>query len=280
MEEQVPAMRADIRPDDEEVERSYLGWIIAIGVLAAAAAIGFFFWQTKPIAVPVPVPRAEAPAPPTSPEPAIQHPLPQVSTEPLPPLESSDTLMSESLATLLGKPAVAEWVLTDGVVRRIVATVDNLPREKVATRILPVRTLTSPFVVAGQGDELAIGAGNAARYARHVRAAQSIDPKAAAALYVRLYPLFQRAYEDLGYPNGYFNDRLIEVIDHLLAAPEARGPLKLVQPKVRYVFADPNREALSAGQKVMLRIGADNAAAVKRVLRDFRGEIAAMPPKQ
>lgn len=27
--------------------------------------------------------------------------------------------------------------------------------------------------------------------------------------YVRLYPLFQKAYVELGYPNGYFNDRLI-----------------------------------------------------------------------
>ena len=52
---------------------------------------------------------------------------------------------------------------------------------------------------------------------------ESVDTGRLAALYVRFYPLFQQAYRDLGYPNGYFNDRLVEVIDHLLVTPEIAG---------------------------------------------------------
>ena len=95
------------------------------------------------------------------------------------------------------------------------------------------------------------------------------------AFYRRHYALFQEAYVRLGYPNGYFNDRLIEVIDHLLAAPEPKGPLRLKQPKVLYEFADPELESLSAGQKMMLRIGAENRAKVKARLSELRAALAA-----
>ena len=46
----------------------------------------------------------------------------------------------------------------------------------------------------------------------------AIDARKLVAVYSRFYPLFQRAYRELGYPNKYFNDRLIEAIDDLLAA--------------------------------------------------------------
>jgi len=42
--------------------------------------------------------------------------------------------------------------------------------------------------------------------------------------YFKLYSLFQQSYEDLGYPGQYFNDRLVEVIDDMLRAPEVQAP--------------------------------------------------------
>ena len=88
--------------------------------------------------------------------------------------------------------------------------------------------------------------------------------------YVRLYPLFQKSYEELGYPKGYFNDRLVEVIDHLLATPDVPAPIALVQPKVLYEFADPALESRSAGQKMLMRMGPVNESRVKAKLRDIR----------
>jgi hypothetical protein len=66
---------------------------------------------------------------------------------------------------------------------------------------------------------------------------------------------------------------LIEVIDHLLATPEVRDPVRLVQPRVMYEYADPQLQALSAGQKVLIRMGAANAAVVKTKLRELRTEL-------
>ena len=62
-------------------------------------------------------------------------------------------------------------------------------------------------------------------------------------VYFRFYPLFQQSYQNLGYPNGYFNDRLVQVIDMLLATPQPTGPIELVRPNVMYTFADPTLEA-------------------------------------
>src|SRR2546427_2937477 len=89
-------------------------------------------------------------------------------------------------------------------------------------------------------------------------------------VYVRFYPWFQRAYQDLGYPSGYFNDRLIDVIDNVLATPETSTPVALVQSHVLFEFANPDFEALSAGQKIMVRVGGENAAQIRIKLRELR----------
>ena len=120
---------------------------------------------------------------------------------------------------------------------------------------------------------MVISPGNSARYAAYVRIAQAVNAPKLVDAYVRFYPLFQRAYEELGYPKGYFNDRLIETLDDLLAAPDIKGPIKLTQPKVMYEFADPALEARSAGQKIMIRMGGENAARVKAKLREIRHEV-------
>lgn len=116
-----------------------------------------------------------------------------------------------------------------------------------------------------------VGAENSARYLPYVVAQEKVDLKALVGVYRAYYPLFQKAYRELGYPDGYFNDRLVVVIDHLLATPQVQEPIRVVQPKVLYEFADPGLESLSAGQKIMLRMGADNAARVKQRLQVLRG---------
>ena len=52
-----------------------------------------------------------------------------------------------------------------------------------------------------------------------------------ASIYVRYYPLFQEAYEELGYPGRYFNDRVIEIIDHLLQTPDIVEPIFILNSR-------------------------------------------------
>jgi flagellar biosynthesis/type III secretory pathway protein FliH len=97
-----------------------------------------------------------------------------------------------------------------------------------------------------------------------------VDTKTLVGAYAAHYPLFQQAYRELGYPQGYFNDRLVATIDSLLATPDVPGPIAVVQPKVMFEYARPELEALPAGQKIMLRVGPENARTVKAKLREVR----------
>jgi len=108
------------------------------------------------------------------------------------------------------------------------------------------------------------------RYSAFVRLAESVDLQRLVNIYVRYYHRFQEAYENLGYPDRYFNDRLVGVIDNMLASPEVTGRIALVQPKVFYRFSNPKLQALSAGQKILIRMGPDNADRVKVRLRELR----------
>lgn len=256
-------------------------WLIVILGCGLFASIIYY---ALPNMKPEPVVRPTAPAaaqPPASAEPEIRHPVAQQPADkPLPALDVSDSTMRNALGGLaLDKTLIDLFQLHD-FVRRVVATVDNLPREKLALRLMPVKLAGGKFLVTGKDGRLAIGADNAARYALYLRLAGAIDTGKLVTLYIHFYPLFQQAYQELGYPKGYFNDRLVDVIDHLLAAPEVTAPVKLVRPKVFYLFADPALEACSAGQKILMRVGSENAALIKAKLRDIRGELTRQVSKR
>ncbi|MEJ8826754.1 DUF3014 domain-containing protein [Variovorax humicola] len=285
---------ADFRPVEGE---SPAGRIVVGLLIAVAIGAGGWWWFTTQRPQP-PAQMSEAPAvtPPVEdaapPGPA---PEPAVASGPRYPIESqaeaappgdADAQMLQALTALLGQPAVASFLQVDGFARRVVATVDNLTREQATTRMWPVQQTPQRFTVTGEGPSQRIAADNAKRYAPFVSFAEKVDAPKAAALYVKLYPRFQQAYEELGYPKGYFNDRLVAVIDHLLQAPEpasapqvklteVKGEYPSAQPWTRYEFADPGLESLSAGQKMMIRMGPANEKRLKAKLAEFRKGVAA-----
>ena len=263
--------------DLESAARRKVAWLIGIVVAAAIAFAGWYWYgsQHRPAAPPPPVIPAAAP-PPVSTEPQISHPI-AADNAPgaaaLPALNDSDPVARDSLVGVLGRNPVEQFLVPQNIVRHFVATVDNLPRRKVAVELRPVKATPGQTATAAQGEITTLGDANFERYAPLMRVVQATDVKALALVYERLYPLFQQSYEDLGYPGRYFNDRLVEVIDHLLQAPEVSAPIKLVQPKVFYEYADADLESRSAGQKLLIRMGPANARAIKAKLREFRAEI-------
>lgn len=260
--------------------KKLIWWLILASGLVVLGAI-IFFAMRKPAAPPAPPPAAAPSVPIASAEPQIRYPLAQKPPEkPLPALDVSDSTMKNALGELSSDKTLIEFFQVKDFVRRVVATVDNLPRQKLALRLLPVKLAGGQFSTTGEAGTFSIDTGNAARYAPFLKLVESIDTGKLVALYVHFYPLFQQAYQDLGYPKGYFNDRLVEVIDHLLAAPEIQSPVKLVRPKVFFLYADPELEARSAGQKILMRVGNDNAARIKAKLREIRNEVIRQAPKK
>ncbi|MGH8221397.1 MAG: DUF3014 domain-containing protein [Woeseiaceae bacterium] len=259
-------------------------WLIpALLAIAAAAALWYYWLYTRePAEMPEAAPvaeepeRPEAPAGPAHPITEPQPPADRSHLRPLPPLEDSDEYFRLEMAGLFGD-RVGELLVSSRVIERIVATVDNLPRAHVAERIRPVERLDGDFLVDGQdgSGEFTMSPDNHRRYDALVNLATAVDVNALADAYRRYYPLFQKAYRDLGYPNAYFNDRLIEVIDHLLQTPGTEGPVALTRPHVLYQYADPELEARSSGQKLLMRMGNEHAARIKAALRALRERIVA-----
>lgn len=255
--------------------------LLSVAVLAAVAAV---FWLARPPApertAGPPPPAAPASAPTAAPEPAIAPPIEPPVTQA--PLEATE--IGPALTELFGRKAVMSFLQVDDFPRRFVATVDNLGRSHAPPMLWPVNPTPDRFTVEEVDGALVIANANSQRYTTFLLLAETVDVPRAVDLYVRMYPLLQRTYEELGFPRRQFNDRLIAVIDQLLATPEPKRPLKVeltevkgpipsVRPWVRYEFADPELESLSAGQKIVLRVGAVNGRRLKAKLAEVRQEL-------
>ena len=227
----------------------------------------------RPWLEPPPPPPESVAAPSTAPG-GPRYPI-ESGERALPKLTESDPAIREAFAGLVDANALAKFFNLDDAVRRIVATIDNLPRETVAMRLNPVRPTAGTFVTSGKDEALAIAPRNAARYEPFLRVLEGVDMAKAVGVYVHFYPLFEQAYVELGYPLGHFNDRLVEVIDHLVETPEVEEPVKLVAPHVLYEYADPDLESLSAGRKVLVRMGNANAARGKAKRRELCAQLIA-----
>jgi hypothetical protein len=279
--------RPYLRPLEKQRRTAYVWWAFFLVLAAAGGGAAYYFLQQRELfglpgtevvkgpaepAAPAVAKAQAAPLEAPAAAPAAAPPLPA-----LPTLENSDPMMREAVSGLVGRPAFDAMVYPRELVRRIVATVDNLPRETAPRRVMPLEPVPGAFGVSGPGEEVTLASANAARYAPYVRVFETLDARALVQRYAQSYPLFQRAYAELGFPGRRFHDRLLEAIDDLLEAPQISGPVKLVRPKVFYKFADPELESLSAGQKIMIRMGPQNAEKVKAKLRELRRELAARP---
>jgi len=253
----------------------------AVAVVGLSIGAVIYFSMKDEAAPPTKPPAAATPAPePVPEEPAIKHPLPEAATqEPLPPLNESDVPMQNSLMDLIGKESVNRFLKPEELIRHMVVSIDNLPQQKVAERIRPVKPVPGKFEVGGSEEAPVLNPANYERYKPLVELIRSTDTHRLLATYSRYYPLFQDAYESLGHPPKYFNDRVVEVIDHLLTTPDVQDPIALAQPNVLYEFADPKIESLTAGQKALIRMGSENATAVKDKLRELRSELLAQKPR-
>lgn len=263
---------------------------VILVLLAAVAAL--LAWRSRGL----PASPAQPPASTASaiPEPVMPGPSAAASgpqhPPPLPVAESPVPApdIEGGLVELFGRKAVLSLFQLDDFPRRFVATVDNLGRSHAPSRLWPMNPAPGKFLVDDASPGARINPDNGLRYTPYVLLLETVDLRQAVDLYARHYPQFQQAYVELGYPKGHFNDRLVEVIDQLLATPQAsqppavrlpviQGPIQPERPWVLYEFEDPAYRTLTAGQKLLLRTGPVNEARIKGRLAELRQLIASAP---
>lgn len=262
-------------------------WIVGVTVLAVF--IAGFLWlfperledesmsapnEVIPVGKPTPPPAPAEPEPEPKAEPAIANPvMPEPTPEPLPKLDESEP----SIVTALGAVLDKSWMdvlITEALIRKIVATVDHLPQATLPANVVPVKRVGGGLLIQEIEGQRSISPHNSERYTEYMARIDRLDAKKLVTVYRQYYPLFQKAYGEIAKPGAYFNDRVVQVIDNLLAAPDPAEPIGLVQPKVLYAYADPALETRSSGQKILMRMGKANAERVKAKLREIRALVA------
>ena len=260
--------------------------LIPVLLAVGAAVVLWYFWTTADQPAPVadtidPVPVEVLPELPRYPMPPLTE-LQQKTRQltPLPSLDDGDAYFKLSLAQVFGND-IGELLVEKSLIEKFVTSMDNLPRSHISQRIRPIGPVSGRFEVdvVDSNHGYILSARNYSRFDALVGLFASADADELFDTYQRFYPLLQEAFVRLGYPKGYLNDRVVEVIDHLLDTPTIEGPIRLDRPHVLYTFSDPALEALSSGQKMLLRMGSDHAARVKQALRSFRTLIVEPQPE-
>ncbi len=268
-------------------------WLIPVVLLAAIGAAAWYFLA------PSPQPPAVAPtvqSQPTAPEapqdvltatPQEQDPVAEQAadagtdtqlgaeqtfapSETLPALDDSDAMVSEGLLGLNWQPGLAALFAKEELIRRFVVQIDNIAQGRLVPEQALFVGLKQDFRAKAVGQGYQLDAANYARYDRYLTLLESADPHAVAALYQRFYPLMQSAYEELGYPNAQFRQRMKQAIEVLLASPEVADEPALVLPSVHYAFAEASLEQQGLAHKQMVRLGQKNQQRLKQLLRKYQ----------
>ncbi len=228
--------------------------VVVVAVLA-------LWWMSR--ARPAPV----LPAPTTPTEVAVGSNRPKREPMDLPPLETSDDLLRRLVSTLSKHPLLARLLATDELVRNSALALEQLGNG---------RTPAAPLKVLRPADRLAItGTDNGRvdprsfqRWDSAVASLVTINPSAAAQLYVNVKPLFDQAYRELGHPSGDFDESIVRAIEMLNATPKT-ADMELLRRPGYYEYADPALKSLPPVQKQFLLIGPDNREKILSWLKRF-----------
>lgn len=266
----------DMRPPDDDYEPSRpVGPMVGVALVVIVLIGLAVYWFTRAPeeeAAPEPPPQA-ARTPPPPPPPA---PPPEpVDPEPvgLPLLDESDELVRELLVTLSSHPGLAEWLVTDGLIRRLVVAVDNVADGRNPAQHVPFMRPVERFAVSGDEPSLRVDARSYGRYDSVAQIVASLDTAGSAELFRRLEPLMDQAYRDLGYPDTRFRTTLARAIEHLLEVPIPEDPPEVFQGAAFYEYIDERFDSLSPVQKQLLVMGPDNVQAVHNKLRAIAAAI-------
>lgn len=192
-------------------------------------------------------------------------------------LDESDAVVRELVEKLSSHPQLAEWLMTDDIIRKFVAAVDNIANGQSPRSQVDFFAPKDSFGVIEEQGKMFINPESYKRYDLVAEVFASLDTEGCVILYRRLKPAIQEAYRDLGYPEKDFHPTLMKAIQELLDAPVVEGRIPVEKKVVTYMFTEPGLEGLSPAQKHLLRMGPENTRKIQNKLREFRSALSERP---
>jgi aryl carrier-like protein len=249
----------------EEQKKVIIAGIVFVLLIVAAALIYYFFIYSKP--------QESAETTPISQEqPVVEEKvLPEEEEiEPLDvDLDESDDVVRKLVGKLSSHPKLAMWLMSEELVRKFVAAVDNIANGHSPKPQIDFFKPEGNFEVIQEEGEYFIDPESYKRYDIVAEVFASLDPKGCVVLYKQLKPAIQEAYKELGYPDTDFDITLKKAITELLRVPVVEDNIKLEKKVVTYVMADSDLESLSSAQKNLFRMGPDSVRLIQEKLRSM-----------
>lgn len=244
---------------------------IIIGLVAfILAALVLWVVLRRPKAVELPLP-VDTPVPEISPTPTLAEQLTGrlkgVS------LGTADPVLREMAAGLSSRPELARWLASEDLIRRVVASVDNIARGKDPRVHLDFLKPLGHFRVLKKGTRLIIDPACYRRYDTVAGVIESVDTPGLVLLYHQIEALLEEADREISPPGENFRQHLAQAIDQLLLVPVLTSDVEVTEKVVTYVYVDPQMEALSAAQRHFLRMGPDNVRIIQAKLLEIKSAL-------
>lgn len=280
-----------IAPQEKRGGASALTIAIVVILLIVAAGAYYFFdskeTQSEPeqptaVTLPEIVPEqplptdANLPEPEAEPEPVVEPPVAQVTTpqvEPIPTLADSDSYVKAKTLDVANGMKIDPILVEKDIIRHFVVFVDNIAQGQLARKVSPLKVPNSQFTVSDVSNRTYLNPDSYHRYDLYADFISNLDEQQLVTTYEQLTPLLNQAFDELGYNNGSFNERMIDAIDVVLAAPIIEQAIELNSVSVNYKFVDPQLESLPNAQKLMIRMGPENSKKVKMALRKLKKQL-------
>jgi len=275
-----PAPPAELEP--ERGSRTSLWIALALLVLAALIVAGVWYVRSRAGARASRADAGQATLPIAS---EVREPLgPAVEPIELPPLVLTDPLVRELLGKLSSSPTLAAWLATDGLIRALAVSVENMAEGTSPAKHLRVLAPRTPFKAVTEGRTITIDPHSYSRYDGVANAAASLDPAGLARVYSMLKPRLAEAYAELGHPQGELDTAVERAIVILLQTPVVSEPVTLRSRVLSYKYEREDLEALTPAQKHLLRMGPRNQRIVQEQIRAVARELGIppgrLPPRQ
>lgn len=193
----------------------------------------------------------------------------------LPSLDNSDAMALTAAQQLSALPQYASLLVKEEIIRNLVVFVDNFSRGELVANFSPLSKPSEPFSIMEVERKIFLNPESYNRYNLYAEIINSINIESAINQYRTLKPLFDEAYQEIGYPDESFDNRLYEAIELVLYTPIIREPIALVAPSAMYKFADPELEALPDAQKLLMRMGPDNILKLRAKMQQIQTALQA-----
>lgn len=189
----------------------------------------------------------------------------------LPELNKSDAVTRNGIAGLSSHPTVLRSLQGNRLIERFTLLIDSIKRGKLPHKQFKVLAPKGHFIAKEQNSGgYVLDTENYNRYNFVANIFETLDPVAVSGVYNKLKPLFQEAYENLGYPDQNVDDALLTAIGRIESTPVLTGEVKLIRPSVMYKYADSNLEAMNSVQKQLIRMGPRNTKIIQAKLAEIK----------